>query len=115
MPFNLPNLLTWLRILLIPLFVGIFYFDKSWVSAPNRAMRSFSDVRSKPAALGTQLGLILLYSGTSVAFAVLLMRIFFERLPKNLKKKLKMLFLMLTWYSLLAVLAVVLELVQRQL
>ena len=26
MPLNIPNLLTWLRILLIPLFVGIFYF-----------------------------------------------------------------------------------------
>ena len=25
MPLNLPNLLTWLRIILIPLFVGIFY------------------------------------------------------------------------------------------
>jgi len=25
MPFNLPNLLTWLRIFAIPLFVGIFY------------------------------------------------------------------------------------------
>lgn len=36
MPFNLPILLTWLRILLIPLFVGIFYFDKSWVSVPNQ-------------------------------------------------------------------------------
>ena len=36
MPLNLPNLLTWLRILLIPLFVGIFYFEKSWVSAPNQ-------------------------------------------------------------------------------
>ncbi|HEX2831099.1 MAG TPA: CDP-diacylglycerol--glycerol-3-phosphate 3-phosphatidyltransferase [Burkholderiales bacterium] len=36
MPLNLPNLLTWARILLIPLFVGIFYFDKSWVSAPNQ-------------------------------------------------------------------------------
>ncbi|MGQ0749447.1 MAG: CDP-diacylglycerol--glycerol-3-phosphate 3-phosphatidyltransferase [Betaproteobacteria bacterium] len=36
MPFNIPNLLTWLRILLIPLFVGIFYFEKSWVSAPNQ-------------------------------------------------------------------------------
>ncbi|MBM3356960.1 MAG: CDP-diacylglycerol--glycerol-3-phosphate 3-phosphatidyltransferase [Betaproteobacteria bacterium] len=33
---NLPNLLTWLRIVLIPLFVGIFYFEKSWVSAPNQ-------------------------------------------------------------------------------
>jgi cardiolipin synthase (CMP-forming) len=36
MPFNLPNLLTWLRILLIPMFVGIFYFEKSWVSEPNQ-------------------------------------------------------------------------------
>src|ERR1700716_23072 len=36
MPLNLPILLTWLRILLIPLFVGIFYFEKSWVSEPNQ-------------------------------------------------------------------------------
>lgn len=36
MPWNLPNLLTWLRILLIPMFVGIFYFEKSWVSIPNQ-------------------------------------------------------------------------------
>ena len=36
MPLNLPMLLTWLRIILIPLFVGIFYFEKSWVSAANQ-------------------------------------------------------------------------------
>ena len=36
MPFNLPIFLTWLRILLIPLFVGIFYFEKSWVSVANQ-------------------------------------------------------------------------------
>jgi len=36
MPLNLPNLLTWLRIVLIPLFVGIFYFEKSWVSYANQ-------------------------------------------------------------------------------
>lgn len=36
MPLNVPILLTWLRILLIPLFVGIFYFEKSWVSLPNQ-------------------------------------------------------------------------------
>ena len=36
MPLNLPNLLTWLRIILIPLFVGVFYFEKSWVSAANQ-------------------------------------------------------------------------------
>src|SRR5262245_228500 len=28
MPLNLPNILTWLRIVLIPLFVGIFYFEQ---------------------------------------------------------------------------------------
>lgn len=32
MPYNLPNLLTWLRILAIPLFVGIFYLPHSWLS-----------------------------------------------------------------------------------
>jgi cardiolipin synthase (CMP-forming) len=32
MPFNVPILLTWLRILLIPLFVGVFYFEHAWVS-----------------------------------------------------------------------------------
>jgi cardiolipin synthase (CMP-forming) len=36
MPINLPILLTWLRILLIPLFVGVFYFEKSWVTVPNQ-------------------------------------------------------------------------------
>ena len=36
MPFTVPNLLTWGRIILIPLFVGIFYFEKSWVSIPNQ-------------------------------------------------------------------------------
>src|SRR5262249_51297008 len=40
MPLNLPNLLTWLRIVLIPLFVGIFYFEKSWVSEPNQNLVS---------------------------------------------------------------------------
>jgi CDP-diacylglycerol--glycerol-3-phosphate 3-phosphatidyltransferase/cardiolipin synthase len=32
MPLNLPNLLTWLRILLIPLMVGVFYLPPGWVS-----------------------------------------------------------------------------------
>ena len=36
MPLNAPILLTWLRIILIPLFVGVFYFEKSWVSVPNQ-------------------------------------------------------------------------------
>lgn len=32
MDYNWPNLLTWLRIVMIPLFVGIFYFEQTWVS-----------------------------------------------------------------------------------
>ncbi|HSF47323.1 MAG TPA: CDP-diacylglycerol--glycerol-3-phosphate 3-phosphatidyltransferase [Burkholderiales bacterium] len=32
MPLNLPNLLTWLRILLIPLFLGTFYLPEGWLS-----------------------------------------------------------------------------------
>ncbi|MCC7486894.1 MAG: CDP-diacylglycerol--glycerol-3-phosphate 3-phosphatidyltransferase [Burkholderiales bacterium] len=36
MPLNLPNFLTWLRIVLIPLFVGIFYFEPRWVSEQNQ-------------------------------------------------------------------------------
>ena len=31
MPLNIPNLLTWGRILLIPLFVGVFYFPHDWL------------------------------------------------------------------------------------
>ncbi|MCH9639908.1 MAG: CDP-diacylglycerol--glycerol-3-phosphate 3-phosphatidyltransferase [Betaproteobacteria bacterium] len=36
MPYNLPNLLTWLRILAIPLFVGIFYLPSSWLTPANQ-------------------------------------------------------------------------------
>ena len=36
MPYTIPNLLTWLRILLIPLFVGMFYFPDAWVSGENK-------------------------------------------------------------------------------
>jgi len=32
MPMNLPNFLTWLRIMAIPLFVGIFYLPPDWLS-----------------------------------------------------------------------------------
>jgi CDP-diacylglycerol--glycerol-3-phosphate 3-phosphatidyltransferase/cardiolipin synthase len=31
MPFTIPNLLTWMRILLIPLFVGVFYVPADWL------------------------------------------------------------------------------------
>lgn len=30
--FNLPTLLTWLRIVMIPLFVGVFYAEPAWLS-----------------------------------------------------------------------------------
>ncbi len=32
MPLNLPNLVTWLRILMIPLMVGVFYLPDAWLS-----------------------------------------------------------------------------------
>jgi len=32
MPLNIPNLLTWLRILLIPLFVGVMYLPGQWMT-----------------------------------------------------------------------------------
>ena len=34
--FSLPNLVTWLRILLIPLIVGVFYFPDDWLSWEGR-------------------------------------------------------------------------------
>jgi CDP-diacylglycerol--glycerol-3-phosphate 3-phosphatidyltransferase len=36
MPLNVPNLLTWARIIMIPLFVGIFYLPDEWLSTPTR-------------------------------------------------------------------------------
>jgi CDP-diacylglycerol--glycerol-3-phosphate 3-phosphatidyltransferase/cardiolipin synthase len=35
MPFTIPNLLTWLRIALIPLFVGVFYLG-NWLPRPEQ-------------------------------------------------------------------------------
>ena len=32
MPLNWPNLVTWLRIILIPLIVGVFYLPDAWLS-----------------------------------------------------------------------------------
>ena len=32
MPLNVPNLLTWARILMIPLFVGVFYSPWAWLA-----------------------------------------------------------------------------------
>lgn len=36
MTFNVPILLTWLRIVLIPLLVGIYYFPADWLSFAER-------------------------------------------------------------------------------
>ena len=33
MPLNIPNLLTWFRIMMIPLIVAVFYFPPQWLSA----------------------------------------------------------------------------------
>ncbi len=36
MPLNIPNLLTWARILLIPLFVGVFYAPPHWLTGSEQ-------------------------------------------------------------------------------
>jgi CDP-diacylglycerol--glycerol-3-phosphate 3-phosphatidyltransferase len=36
MPLNIPNLLTWARILMIPLVVGVFYMPEAWLSPHER-------------------------------------------------------------------------------
>jgi cardiolipin synthase len=36
MPLNIPNLLTWARILLIPLFVGVFYAPPHWLTTAEQ-------------------------------------------------------------------------------
>ncbi|ARP94832.1 CDP-diacylglycerol--glycerol-3-phosphate 3-phosphatidyltransferase [Bordetella genomosp. 13] len=36
MPMNIPIILTWLRIAMIPLVVGLFYIPDSWMSVPMR-------------------------------------------------------------------------------
>jgi CDP-diacylglycerol--glycerol-3-phosphate 3-phosphatidyltransferase/cardiolipin synthase len=40
MRFNLPNLLTWLRILAIPLLIGVFYLPESWLAPHERNLIS---------------------------------------------------------------------------
>jgi CDP-diacylglycerol--glycerol-3-phosphate 3-phosphatidyltransferase/cardiolipin synthase len=36
MPFNLPIFLTWLRIAMIPMVIGLFYLPDTWLSLPER-------------------------------------------------------------------------------
>lgn len=36
MPFNIPNTLTWTRIGLIPLFVGVFYLPADWLAPADK-------------------------------------------------------------------------------
>ncbi|MGH8708514.1 MAG: CDP-alcohol phosphatidyltransferase family protein, partial [Burkholderiales bacterium] len=36
MPLNLPNLVTWLRIILIPLLIGVFYLPDAWLSPTGK-------------------------------------------------------------------------------
>ena len=36
MSVNIPNILTWGRIALIPLFVGVFYLPDSWLSVAQQ-------------------------------------------------------------------------------
>jgi len=36
MRFNVPNALTWMRIVMIPLFVGVYYFPPNWIALPRQ-------------------------------------------------------------------------------
>jgi CDP-diacylglycerol--glycerol-3-phosphate 3-phosphatidyltransferase len=36
MPLNIPILLTWLRIILIPLLIAVYYLPESWIEASAR-------------------------------------------------------------------------------
>jgi cardiolipin synthase len=36
MPFNIPNALTWIRIVMIPLMIGVFYVPEIWLSSGLR-------------------------------------------------------------------------------
>ena len=36
MPLNIPILLTWARIVLIPLFVGVLYLPEHWLAIPQQ-------------------------------------------------------------------------------
>ncbi|MFZ4538799.1 CDP-diacylglycerol--glycerol-3-phosphate 3-phosphatidyltransferase [Propionivibrio sp.] len=36
MPFNIPILLTWLRIVLIPLMIGVYYVPDAWINEVGR-------------------------------------------------------------------------------
>jgi cardiolipin synthase len=38
MPFNIPILLTWLRVALIPLVVGVFFLPDDWMSLHDRGL-----------------------------------------------------------------------------
>jgi len=36
MPLNVPNVLTWIRIMMIPLVIGVFYIPEMWLSSWHR-------------------------------------------------------------------------------
>jgi CDP-diacylglycerol--glycerol-3-phosphate 3-phosphatidyltransferase len=40
MQVNIPNMLTWARIALIPVFIGVIYLPDSWVSVPQKNLLS---------------------------------------------------------------------------
>lgn len=40
MPFNIPILLTWVRVALIPLVVGVFYLPEGWLTPFEKGMAS---------------------------------------------------------------------------
>ncbi|GGI17504.1 MAG: CDP-diacylglycerol--glycerol-3-phosphate 3-phosphatidyltransferase [Oxalicibacterium faecigallinarum] len=51
MPFNIPILLTWLRVALIPLMVGVLYIPDSWLGSFNKTQGLIATVIFIVAAL----------------------------------------------------------------
>ncbi len=73
MPLNLPILLTWLRILMIPLLVGVFYMPHSWIADHDKnlvATRLFSVLPRLP-------------TGSTVILRVTQPDVVLRRLPRS--------------------------------
>ncbi len=47
MVFNIPTALTWLRIVLIPVFVGVYYLPDSWLSPVGQELDGDDGVRRR--------------------------------------------------------------------
>jgi cardiolipin synthase len=51
MRINVPNALTWMRIVMIPLFVGVYYFPATWIDLTNQEKNLIATVLFTVAAI----------------------------------------------------------------